>query len=147
MLFPVSEPRSYFSTSYMGTLGFGYPASLGVKYARPDRPVVTVTGDGGFLYAATEMATAVQHGIHTLTVVFDDGAYGNSNRDQRERYGGLEYGTLLQNPDWVALARAFGVDGMRVDDLDDLPAAMREALAHNGSTVIAVPMDRLPNIF
>jgi acetolactate synthase I/II/III large subunit len=147
MLFPVSEPRSYFSTSYMGTLGFGYPASLGVKYARPDRPVVTVTGDGGFLYAATEMATAVQHGIHTVTVVFDDGAYGNSNRDQRERYGGLEYGTLLQNPDWVALARAFGVEGVRVDDLDDLPSAMREALAHNGSTLIAVPMDRLPNIF
>jgi acetolactate synthase-1/2/3 large subunit len=147
MLFPVSEPRSYFSTSYMGTLGFGYPASLGVKYARPDRPVVTVSGDGGFLYAATEMATAVQHGIHTVTVVFDDGAYGNSNRDQRERYGGLEYGTLLRNPDWVAFARAFGVDGIRVDDLDRLPAVMREALAHDGSTVIAVPMDRLPNIF
>ena len=146
MLFPVSQPRSYFSTSYMGTLGFGYPASLGVKYARPDRPVVTVTGDGGFLYAATEMATAVQHGIHTVTVVFDDGAYGNSNRDQRERYGGLEYGTLLQNPDWVLLARAFGVDGVRVDDLDDLPAAMRAALAHTGSTRIAVPMDRLPTI-
>jgi acetolactate synthase-1/2/3 large subunit len=106
-----------------------------------------VTGDGGFLYAATEMATAAQHGIHTVTVVFDDGAYGNSNRDQRERYGGLEYGTLLQNPDWVALARAFGLDGMRVEDLDDLPGAMREAQGHTGSTVIAVPMDRLPNIF
>jgi acetolactate synthase-1/2/3 large subunit len=146
MLFPATIPRSYFSTSYMGTLGFGYPASLGVKYAQPDRPVVTVSGDGGFLYGATEMATAVQHGINTVTIVFDDGAYGNSNRDQRERYGNLEYGTLLQNPDWVALARAFGVEGMRVDDIEKLPDAMREALAHDGSTVIAVPMDRLPSI-
>ena len=144
--FPASEPRSYFSTSYMGTLGFGYPASLGVKYARPDRPVVTVAGDGGFLYAATEMATAQQHDIHTVTLVFDDGAYGNSNRDQRENYSGLEYGTLLQNPDWVTLAAAFGVDALQVDDLAKLPGAMREALAHDASTLIAVPMDRLPSI-
>jgi acetolactate synthase I/II/III large subunit len=147
MLFPVYEPRSYFSTSYMGTLGFGYPAALGVKYARPDRPVVTVTGDGGFLFAATEMATATQHGIHTVTVVFDDGAYGNSNRDQRERYGNKEYGTLLRNPDWVTLARAFGIDGVVVDDVADLPSVMGEAIASEGSTVIAVPMERLPNIF
>jgi acetolactate synthase-1/2/3 large subunit len=77
--------------------------------------------------------------------VFDDGAYGNSNRDQRERYGGVEYGTLLQNPDWLMLARAFGVEGVRVDDIDKLPAVMRDAIAHGGSTLIAVPMDRLPS--
>jgi acetolactate synthase-1/2/3 large subunit len=147
LYFPVSAPRSYFSTSYMGTLGFGYPASLGVKVARPDRPVVTITGDGGFLYGATEMATAAQHGIDTVTVVFDDGAYGNSNRDQRERYGGKEYGTLLQNPDWVTLARAFGVDGIHLDDVEKLPGALREAIDHTGSTVISVAMDRLPSPF
>jgi acetolactate synthase-1/2/3 large subunit len=147
MYFPVSEPRAYFSTSYMGTLGFGYPASLGVKVARPDRPVVTVSGDGGFLYGATEMATAVQHNINTVTVVFDDGAYGNSNRDQRERYGGKEYGTLLKNPHWPTLARAFGVDGIHLDDVEQLPAALKEAIAHDGSTVISVSMDRLPSPF
>ncbi|MFB9321509.1 thiamine pyrophosphate-dependent enzyme [Cryptosporangium minutisporangium] len=147
MGYPVYAPRTYLSTSYMGTLGFGYPASLGVKVAAPDRPVVTVTGDGGFLFASNELATAVQHGIHTVTVVFDDGAYGNSNRDQRDRFGGREYGTVLRNPDWVALARAFGADGMVVRDLAHLPGALTEALATEASTVIAVPMDRLPSPF
>ncbi len=147
MAYPVYEPRTYFSTSYMGTLGFGYPAALGVKVARPDRPVVTVVGDGGFLFASNELATAVQHGIHTVTIVFDDGAYGNSNRDQREKFGGRELGTALRNPDWVALARAFGAEGVRVDTLADLPAAIRAACAAEASTVIAFPMDRLPSPF
>jgi len=147
MQYPVYEPRTYLSTSYMGTLGFGYPAALGVKVGRPDRPVVTVVGDGGFLFASNELATAVQHGIHTVTVVFDDGAYGNSNRDQREKFGGRELGTALRNPDWVQLARAFGADGMVVSDVGALPGAIREACASAGSTVIAVPMDRLPSPF
>ncbi len=147
MAYPAYQPRSYFTNSYMGTLGAGYPTALGVKVGRPERPVVTVVGDGGFLFCATELATAVQHDIHTVTVVFDDGAYGNSNRDQRENYGGAEYGTVLRNPDWVALARAFGADGMLVDDIGNLPGAIAEACAHNGSVVIAVPMDRLPSPF
>jgi len=152
MYYPVYEPRTYLSTSYMGTLGFAYPAALGVKVARPDRAVVTVVGDGGFLFASNELATARQHGIHTVTVVFDDGAYGNSNRDQRERYGGRELGTVLENPDWVMLARAFGAEGVVVDDIGRLPAVLRDACAASlgtsgTSTVIAVPMDRLPSPF
>jgi len=149
MHYPVYAPRTYLSTSYMGTLGFGYPASLGVKVARPDNPVVTVTGDGGFLFAATELATAVQHGIHTVTIVFDDGAYGNSNRDQREKYHGRELGTVLRNPDWVAFARSFGAEGTKVDDVEKLPAVLADAIAASTetSTVIAVPMDRLPSPF
>lgn len=147
MYYPVYEPRTYFSTSYMGTLGFAYPAALGVKVARPDRPVVTVVGDGGFLYAATELATAMQHGIDTVTVVFDDGAYGNSNRDQREKYGGRELGTLLRNPDWAALAASFGARGVTLSDVEQLPRAIAEAVDAGTSTVIAVPMDRLPSPF
>ena len=149
MHYPVYAPRTYLSTSYMGTLGFGYPASLGVKVAAPERPVVTVTGDGGFLFAATELATAVQHGIHTVTIVFDDGAYGNSNRDQREKYHGRELGTVLRNPDWVAFARSFGAEGTKVDDIEKLPAVLADAVAatKETSTVIAVPMDRLPSPF
>ena len=152
MYYPVYEPRTYLSTSYMGTLGFGFPAALGAKVARPDRAVVTVVGDGGFLFASNELATAMQHGIHTVTVVFDDGAYGNSNRDQREKFGGRELGTALQNPDWVMLAHAFGAEGTVVDDIDKLPAVMDSAIeattgASGTSTVIAVPMDRLPSPF
>jgi len=147
MHYPVYAPRTYLSTSYMGTLGFGYPAALGAKVARPEAPVVTVVGDGGFLFASNELATAVQHGIDTVTVVFDDGAYGNSNRDQREKFGGRELGTVLRNPDWVALARAFGADGIVVDDISALADTLRSAIANGGSTVIAVPMDRLPSPF
>jgi acetolactate synthase-1/2/3 large subunit len=131
----------------MGTLGFGYPAALGVKYGRPDRPVVTITGDGGFLFAATEMATAVQHGIHTVTVLFDDGAYGNSNRDQRENYAGKEYGTLLRNPDWVQFAGSFGVEAEVVPQVDRLADAVRAACAGDRSVLIVHPMDRLPSVF
>jgi acetolactate synthase-1/2/3 large subunit len=89
----------------------------------------------------------VQHDIPTATVVFDDGAYGNSNRDQREKFGGRELGTALRNPDWVALARAFGAEGRRVEDISALPEALRSAIASQAPTVIAVPMDRLPSPF
>jgi acetolactate synthase-1/2/3 large subunit len=147
MLFPVYEPRTYLSTSYMGTLGFGFPAALGAKVGRPDRAVVTVVGDGGFLFASNELATAMQHSIPTVTVVFDDGAYGNSNRDQHEKFGGRELGTLLRNPDWVALAGAFGADGMVVRDTAQLAPAIREACSAGNPTVIAVPMERLPSPF
>ncbi|WP_436777401.1 thiamine pyrophosphate-binding protein [Yinghuangia sp. YIM S09857] len=147
MAYPVYAPRTYLSTSYMGTLGFGYPAALGVKVARPDVPVVTVTGDGGFLFASNELATAVQHGIHTVTVVFDDSAYGNSNRDQRDRFGGREYGTVLRNPDWSALARAFGAEAEVVDDITNLAEVLARACAAECSTVVSVPMQRLPSPF
>jgi acetolactate synthase-1/2/3 large subunit len=140
-------PRTYLSTSYMGTLGFAFPAALGAKVARPDLPVVCVTGDGGFLFAATELATAVQHGINTVTVIFNDNAYGNSNRDQRERFGGREIGTELRNPDFVAFAESFGAAGVRLTGTGQLPAAVREALTDDRPSVIEVPMDRLPSPF
>jgi acetolactate synthase-1/2/3 large subunit len=147
MYLPVYEPRTYVSTSYMGTLGFAFPTALGAKVAAPDRPVVALVGDGGFLFTATELATAVQHDIATVTVVFDDGAYGNSNRDQRERFGGRELGTLLRNPDWVKFAESFGASATAVKGLDQLEAAIRDAVTATGPVVIACPMDRLPSPF
>lgn len=147
MLYPAYASRSYLSTSYMGTLGWGFPAALGVKVARPDTPVVCATGDGGFLFAATELATAVQYGINTVTVVYNDDAYGNSNRDQRERFGGREIGTALRNPDFVKFAESFGADATRVAKGDDVGPALREALGNDRPSVIEVPMDRLPAPF
>ena len=147
MHYKVYEPRTYIPSSYMGTLGFAYPTSLGAKVARPDRTVVAVVGDGGFLFTATEMATAVQYGINTITIVFDDGAYGNSNRDQRERFGGREIGTALRNPDWVQLAGSFGVAGVAVPGPEQLGPALREACAADGPVLIACPIPRLPKAF
>jgi acetolactate synthase-1/2/3 large subunit len=147
MHYKVYEPRTYIPSSYMGTLGFAYPTSLGAKVARPDRTVVAVVGDGGFLFTATEMATAAQYGINTVTIVFDDGAYGNSNRDQRERFGGREIGTALRNPDWVQLAGSFGVAGVAVPGPEQLGPALREACAADGPVLIACPIPRLPSPF
>jgi acetolactate synthase-1/2/3 large subunit len=145
MYLPVYEPRTYVSTSYMGTLGFAFPTALGAKVAVPDRPVVALVGDGGF-FAATELATAVQYGINTVTV-FDDGAYGNSNRDQRDRFGGRELGTVLRNPDWVTFAESFGASATAVKGFDQLDGAIRDAMTATEPVVIACPMDRLPTPF
>jgi acetolactate synthase-1/2/3 large subunit len=147
MHFPVYRPRTYLASSYMGTLGFAFPCALGAKLANPDRPVVCVIGDGGFLFTATELATAVQHGIALVTVVFNDNAYGNSNRDQRERFGGREIGTLLQNPDFAKLAQSFGADGIALRDASQLEPALREAIAGRRPAVIECPIPRLPSPF
>ena len=105
LAYPVHQPRTYITSSYMGTLGYCFPTALGAKVARPDLPVVSINGDGGFLFCASELATAVQYGINVVTVVFNDSAYGNTNRDQVENFGGRVIGTELVNPDFVALRR------------------------------------------
>jgi acetolactate synthase-1/2/3 large subunit len=147
MHFRVYEPRTYLSSSYMGTLGFAFPTALGAQVAQPERPVVSLIGDGGFLFAASELATAVQHDIPVVTLVFNDSAYGNSNRDQRENFGGRELGTLLQNPDFAMLARSFGADGIRIEGPAQLGSALREALAGRRPSLVECPIPRLPSPF
>jgi len=147
MHFRVYEPRTYLSSSYMGTLGFAFPTALGACVARPDRPVVAISGDGGFLFAAPELATAVQYEIPVVCVVFNDNAYGNSNRDQRERFGAREIGTQLHNPDFSMLARSFGADGLRIEGPGQLAGALREAIAGGRPSLIECPIPRLPSPF
>ena len=98
LAFPVLAPRSYVNTSYFATLGYAFPTGLGAKVGNPHRQVVAVTGDGGFMYALPDLATAVQEGINTVTVVFNDGALGASLRDQQVRYKGRVIGTRMQKP-------------------------------------------------
>jgi acetolactate synthase-1/2/3 large subunit len=110
--------------------------------ARPDRPVLALCGDGGFLYNAQELATAVQYGIHVVLVVFNDDSYGNVARDLDESFGG-SYGAELSNPDFVKLAEAYGVRGIRVGTAEDLGARVREALSQDRSTLIEMPVGRM----
>ena len=121
----IRAPRTYVTEGFQGTLGFGFPTALGVKAAHPDRAVACITGDGGFMFAAQELATAAQEGIALVTLLFNNNAYGNVLRDQKLGFGGRIIGAALRNPDFLAFAAAFGIEAHRVDS----PQALRPVLA------------------
>ena len=141
--FPVYEPRTFITSGYQGTLGSGFPTALGAKVANPDRPVVAITGDGGFMFGVQELATAVQFKIGVVTLVFNNNAYGNVRRDQRERFDGRVVASDLVNPDFVKLAESFGVRAARVTSPDHFRPALEKALADGGPYLIdiEVPTD------
>jgi acetolactate synthase-1/2/3 large subunit len=141
--FPIYEPRTFISSGYQGTLGSGFPTALGAKVAHPDRPVVAITGDGGFMFGVQELATAVQFKIGVVTLVFNNNAYGNVRRDQRERFDGRVVASDLVNPDFVKLAESFGVGAARVTSPDQFRPALEKALADGGPYLIdiEVPTD------
>jgi len=136
--FPVLAPRTYVSEGYQGTLGFGFPSALGVKIANPDRVVISVTGDGGFMFAVQELATAVQEQIGLITLLFNNGAYGNVLRDQRTNFANRIHGALLENPDFLLLAKAFGVEAHRVASPQELRPILRQALGSKAPVLIEV---------
>jgi acetolactate synthase-1/2/3 large subunit len=136
--FPIYEPRTFITSGYQGTLGSGFPTALGAKVAHPDRPVVAITGDGGFMFGVQELATAVQFRIGVVTLVFNNNAYGNVRRDQRERFDGRVVASDLVNPDFVKLAESFGAGASRVTSPDQFKSALEKALADGGPYVIAI---------
>ena len=138
--YPVYAPGTYLTASSYGTLGSAYPLALGAKVAAPERSVVALSGDGGFLYNSQELATAVQYGINVVVIVFNDNAYGNVLRAQIEQFDGHILGTQLHNPDFVQLANVYGARGVRVHDANRLAGALREALAIEAPTLIEVPV-------
>ena len=139
--FPFYSPRSLVTSGFSGTLGAGFPMALGVKVAHPDRPVVSLTGDGGFLFGGAELATAVQHGINLVTVLFNNSSYGNVLRDQKRLYQGRDAGAALRNPDFQMFARSFGVQSWKVTDAKGLKVALKEALAANAPALVEVVTD------
>ena len=145
--FPVYQPRTFITSSYSGNLGYAYPTALGAKVAQPDRAVVALSGDGGFLYNSQEMATAAQYNINAVVVVFNDNAYGNVLRDQRNRFAGRAIGADLHNPDFLKLAEAYGVKGVQAGSPEALESALRECLAHDGPSLIEVPVGPMPTPF
>jgi acetolactate synthase-1/2/3 large subunit len=140
--FPVYQPRTFITSGYQGTLGFGFPTALGVKIAYPDRAVVSITGDGGFLFGVQELATAVQYGINLVTIVFNNECYGNVRRDQQQSFAGRLIGSDLVNPDFVRLAESFGVTARRVTSPDALKPALEEALSAAAPRIIEVVTPR-----
>ena len=140
--FPVYRPRSFITAGCQGTLGSGFPSALGVKAAFPDRAVVSITGDGGFMFAAPELATAVQYGLNVVTVVFNNNAFGNVRRDQIQGFDGRVIGSDLVNPDFVRFAESFGVEAHRVASPDALKPVLERALAADAPVLIEVPVER-----
>ena len=135
---PVLHPKTYITSSYMETLGYAYPTSLGVKVGNPDKAVIALCGDGGFMYVVGELATAVQYGINVVAVVFNNHMFGASNRGQRLRFTDRVMGTELQNPDFAKLAESFGARGIKVANLEKASAAIQDALEENQPTVIDI---------
>ena len=115
IFFEVREPQTYITSGYFGTLGYAFPTALGAQVGRPDRKVIALCGDGGFMYSPQELSSAMRHGINAVAVVFNNNAFGASEWDQIHRYGGNFIGTDLHNPDFVQLAESFGAVGMRTD--------------------------------
>jgi acetolactate synthase I/II/III large subunit len=140
--FPIYQPRTFITSGYQGTLGSGFPTALGAKVANPEKPVVAITGDGGFMFAVQELATAVQFNIGVVTLVFNNSAYGNVRRDQIQRFDGRVVASDLVNPDFVKLAESFGVAAARVAAPDHFRPALEKALAHGGPYLIAIEVPK-----
>jgi acetolactate synthase I/II/III large subunit len=145
--YPVYAPRSYFICSRLWTLGAAFPMALGAKIAQPQRTVVTVTGDGGFLYNSQELATAMKYNIPITIMLFNDNAYGNVLRAQQEEYDGHVIGTELYNPDFLQLAQSYGVQAWRAQDAAELEQALRQATASESPTLIEVPVGPMQRVY
>lgn len=133
------QPRTFHYPIGFGCLGFALPAAIGAKLARPEVPVVALSGDGGFLFSGHELATAVQERVPVVAVVFNDHAYGTIKVDQNYRYPARSLGGDLRSPDFVKYAEAFGATGCRVDSVRKVAQAVAAAIEHDGPTVIEAP--------
>ncbi len=140
--FPIYQPRTLVTSGHQGTLGFGFPTALGVKAAHPDKAVVSICGDGGFMFAAQELATAVQYKLNLVTIVFNNNAFGNVYRDQQESFAGRLLGSELVNPDFVRFAESFGVQALRVDTPAALKPVLERAFAADRPILIEVTIPR-----
>ena len=144
-LYQARKPRTFISSGYQGTLGWGVATALGVKHALGDTPVVSINGDGGFMFNVQELSTAVRHRIPVVVVVFNDGAYGNVRNMQKDLHGNRLIGTDLANPDFVRLAESFGIAGRRTTTPEGLRRALEQSLAQNEPALIEVPVGDMPN--
>ena len=127
-------------SGYLGSIGFGYPAAVGAWCAAPDRPIVCVTGDGGFGHYMGELTTAVKYGMGITHVLLNNNSLGKITKEQRaERYDVWQ--TSLHNPDFAAYAELCGALGVRVTAADQLDDALARALAHDGPALVEVLCD------
>ena len=133
-------PRTFFNYAGHGGLGMGLCVGLGTKLGRPDRPAVSLQGDGGFLYTSQELNTAVRWGIPLVSIVLNNSCHGAEKAQQQRHYGGRYIGVDLVNPRFDKLAEVYGARGFYVQRPDEIADAVRTALAVNGPSVIEIPV-------
>lgn len=143
-LFPAERPNSVIISNGFATMGIGVPGGVAAKLAEPDRRVVVVTGDGGFLMNVQELETAKRLGTAFVTVVWVDGAYGVIRWKQERRFG-RSFGVDFANPDFAALAQAFGLPAFNVTRAEAFAPTLESALSAGEPSVIAVPVDYREN--
>ena len=135
------EPPSLFTPLDFGLVGFSFACGLGVKLARPDRPVVSLMGDGGFGMTLSELSTAVDHGIDTVTVVMNNRCWGAEKAYQRDFFGGRYIGANVSSPPFDKIAELYGAAGFRVESLDQVGDALHAALAADRPAVVDIQVD------
>lgn len=136
-----SQPGTYLGPA-SGAMGYGLPAAIGAKLARPDVPVVSVSGDGGFLMTMQELETAVRYCLDIVAIVLDNARHGTIRMHQEREHPGRVMGTDLTTPDLAAVADAFGARGFRVTADDDMDHVLQSALAHRGPSLVHVHTDQ-----
>ena len=125
--FPCYHPRHFITSGYQGNLGYGYATALGVKAAHPDKKVISISGDGGFMYQAQELATAVKYGLDVVAIIFNNNLYGNVQNDLELMFEGQSIGAELHNPDFVKFAESFGAMGFKASNPTELRSAIKKA--------------------
>ena len=143
--FPSYRPRTFLSTGYQGTLGWGIASAMGAAHARRDVPVLSIAGDGGALFTIAELATAIHHNIPLNVIIMNDNAYGNVRGIQRDEYGERYIASDLTSPDFVALAKSFGVSAERAETPQALKQCLQRAIDHSGPNLIEVPVSEFPS--
>ncbi len=145
--FPFHRPRTLLAPGYQATLGYALPAALGASVANPDKKVVAIAGDGGFMFTVQELATAVHHNIPVVCVVFDNKAFGNDKTIQANQFGGRHIAVDLSNPDFAAMARSYGMIGETADTPESFRQALDRCLAANAPALIHVHIGETPSIW
>ncbi len=134
-------PKSLFTPLDFGLVGFSFACGLGVKCAQPERPVVSLMGDGGFGMTVSELSTAVDHGINTVTLVMNNGCWGAEKAYQRDFFNGRYIGADVSSPPFDKLADLYGAKGYRAETLSEVAEAVEAALACGKPAVVDIAVD------
>ncbi len=146
LMFEFRHPRSFLTTGTVGALGAGVAHAIGAQVGAGDRNVLGLVGDGGFGFTAMELATAAQHDVPVTILLHENGAYGNVKRIQTNRFGpDRTIASTLENPDFEAFGRSFGIDTRRADGPEALETALRDAFDHDGPSLVITRTGDVPD--